>query len=202
MKGRANVRKFRVTGIGLMICTLMGCGATSEATVQQGTTPEPTAESTAAAVDDPMGFESEDDSFFEEMSTSQVSQRRSAREILGIRGPEVAWADMSHEDREMDMIGRFLPIMSEVFHEHNAERYAHLDCVSCHGEQMQERNFELPSPDLPAIPEQGTAAYNALSMALPEVMHFMEQEVTPISGTLLGMEDDFSCHSCHPTSGT
>lgn len=125
---------------------------------------------------------------------------QSARELLGITPPEQPWAEMSHGDREMDMVGRFHPIFREYFVEHDAEEFAEFGCESCHGSDMQARNFEMPSPHLPPVPAADAPEYAALRDAHPDMMRFMEEDVTPAMRTMLGIES-FSCNGCHPAPG-
>lgn len=127
--------------------------------------------------------------------------RQSARELIGINPPDRPWSEMSHEDREMDMVARFLPIMSEMFQAHDAEEFGDFGCESCHGTDMRERNFEMPGTQLPPVPLAGTPEYQALQTSEPEMMRFMEEEVTPAMQTMLGMGATFTCNGCHPTSG-
>lgn len=129
-----------------------------------------------------------------------VHGRQSARELLGINPPEQPWSTMSHQDREMDMIGRFLPIMTEIFQEHDAGQFASFGCESCHGTDMRERSFEMPSTQLPPVPVAGTPAYQQMAQANPDVTRFMEEEVTPTMQTLLGMGATFTCNGCHPSA--
>lgn len=130
------------------------------------------------------------------------TRRPSARELLGIQGPETPWHEMSHEDQEMDMIGRFLPIMGEVFREFDGAHYAGFGCETCHGPDMRERNYHMPSPHLPPVAAPGTPAYAQMAAAHPRDMRFMEEEVTPIMQTMLGMGAAFTCNGCHPTAET
>lgn len=131
-------------------------------------------------------------------SAGGETHRASARELIGIHPPEVPWSTMSHEDKEMDMVGRFLPIFSEIFREHDAEEYASFGCESCHGTDMRERNFEMPSPQLPPIPLAGTPGYAQLQQSEGEMMRFMEEQVNPPMQTMLGMGATFTCNGCHP----
>jgi len=124
--------------------------------------------------------------------------RQSARELLGINPPEQPWSEMSHADREMDMIGRFNPIFTEIFQEHSSVQYAGFSCESCHGSNMRERNFEMPSTELPPVPLPGTPAYQQMASEHPEDTRFMEEVVTPTMQTMLGMGATFTCNGCHP----
>src|SRR5262245_41130272 len=89
--------------------------------------------------------------------------RQSARALIGINPPEKPWSEMTHDEREMDMVGRFLPIMSEFFREHDAQEYASFGCETCHGTDMREREFEMPSPHLPPVPVAGSAQYREMA---------------------------------------
>jgi hypothetical protein len=105
---------------------------------------------------------------------------------------------MSYEDREMDMVGRFLPIMAEIFRENDAEHYANFGCESCHGNDMRERNFAMPSTHLSPVPLPGTPAYQRMASEHPDETRFMEEVVMPAMQTMLGMGATFTCNGCHP----
>lgn len=137
---------------------------------------------------------------FEDSPGDSTEGHQSARELLGITPPEQPWADMSHEDREMDMVGRFHPIFREYFVEHDAEEFAEFGCVDCHGPDMADTHFEMPSTHLPPIPAADSPEYAALHENHADVMRFMEEDVTPAMQTMLGMPD-FTCNGCHPTGG-
>jgi hypothetical protein len=124
----------------------------------------------------------------------------SARELIGINGPEQPWSEMAHDDREMDMVARFHPIFRELFQEHDAEEYAEFGCESCHGSDMREREFEMPSPHLPPVPMAGTDGYREMAAQHQEVVQFMEETVTPTMQTMLGMGATFTCNGCHPVA--
>lgn len=124
----------------------------------------------------------------------------SAIELIGINGPAMPWSEMSREDREMDMISRFHPIFREVFTNHDAEEFADFDCETCHGDDMQDRSFEMPNPHLPPVAAAGTPEYEHERDEHPAMMTFMEEEVTPHMQTMLGMGATFTCNGCHPLS--
>lgn len=124
--------------------------------------------------------------------------RPSARELIGITPPERPWSEMSYEEREMDMIGRFNPIFTEIFQEYDAERYAAFSCETCHGAEMRERNFAMPAPDLSPVPLPNTPAYRQMAAEFPQDTRFMEEIVTPTMQTMLGMGATFTCNGCHP----
>lgn len=136
----------------------------------------------------------EDDGWDEDAVGDEVTA--SAVETIGINPPDQPWEQMSHEEKEFDMIGRFHPVYRELFQNQDAERWAEFGCETCHGPDMQERNFEMPATHLPPIPEPGSERYNRARGVLTAMYEFMEQ-TTENMGTMLG-EDDFTCYGCHP----
>ena len=125
----------------------------------------------------------------------------SAIEALGISGPDQPWAEMSHEDREWYMVGKVLPIMKELFAEHDEERYAgSYGCETCHGENMQEVEYEMPPASSYKVPAPGSEAWTSMEGIFGDTVTFMKETVTPTMGTLLG-KDDYTCFHCHPRAG-
>lgn len=126
----------------------------------------------------------------------------SARELIGISGPEQPWSEMVRDDREMDMVARFHPIFREIFQEFEPEHFTEFGCESCHGSDMRERDFAMPSAALPPVPMAGTDAYRAMAGQHPRDVQFMEETVTPTMQTMLGMGATFTCNGCHPVAET
>ena len=131
-------------------------------------------------------------------TSSEGTPRASAIEAIGISGPEVPWAEMSADDREMYMVGKVLPIMHELFARHDPERFGTYGCESCHGAEMRELAFRMPPSSSFAVPAEGTPAWAGMERTFSEMVRFMRDEVTPTMGTLLGA-DGFTCHGCHPS---
>ncbi|MFW5921607.1 MAG: multiheme c-type cytochrome [Polyangiales bacterium] len=129
------------------------------------------------------------------------SGKPSAIETLGISGPEdKSWEEMSADEREWYMVGKVLPIMKEIFARFEAEEesFEDVQCETCHGQDMREVEFAMPSAELPVVPHVGTPEYTQMREEHGPMVKFMEQEVTPTMGKLLGM-DGYSCEGCHPT---
>jgi hypothetical protein len=124
----------------------------------------------------------------------------SARELLGVNPPPTPWDSMSHADQEMYMVGYVLPIHAEMFREHDATRYARMECATCHGDDGAERGYEMPSRSLPPLPAEGTPAWNAAQQRNPRGWAFMTDHVLPTIRTQLG-ENDMTCFGCHPHAG-
>ncbi len=107
---------------------------------------------------------------------------------------------MDENQREFLMVGVILPITDEMITEYEASRGARFGCVNCHGSDMRERHFAMPSNQRMPIPPTGTPAYESIRDTYPDIVEFMEEEFTRDVGTLLGAEN-FTCNSCHPTVG-
>lgn len=130
-----------------------------------------------------------------------VQHRGSAIEALGITPPERPWAEMNHQDREMYMVGKVLPIMNELFQRQNPTRYpgAGITCETCHGPDGEAHGFVMPSGHLMPLPPYGSPASNALAQSMPDSIRFMRETVTPTMGTLLGI-DGYRCSHCHTST--
>lgn len=169
--------------------TLSGCA---------GSGPEPAEPDTEATPDDGEAGDGlgGDDWDEDPPETAGTEYTGSAIEQLGISGPETPWADMSAEDREFYMIGKVLPIMHEIFARHDAEEYDGFTCDSCHGANMREVNYAMPTATIYRLPEPGSSGWRAMEATQGEAVRFMSEEVTPTMGTLLGIED-YTCFHCH-----
>ena len=133
-------------------------------------------------------------------TTAGSSGKMSAIEAFGLTPPDSPWAEMSFANREFYMIGKVNPVMKEIFERYDLEEYEEFDCVDCHGEEMRELKFKMPAPSMYVVPPEGTPGHRGMLATFPETVKFMQEKVTPAMGKLLGIED-FSCASCHPTSG-
>ncbi len=91
------------------------------------------------------------------------------------------------------------PRMQEVLKEFDAEKFADVDCTTCHGESVFVNDFSMPSDDLPKlgpIPE--------VAEEYPRWTEFMKSRVVPEMATLLGekpydpqTKTGFGCGECH-----
>lgn len=129
----------------------------------------------------------------------------SAIELLGINPPPTPFDEMSREDQEYYMVAFVLPIAAEQFRGYDAERYAAMECATCHGDDAEEHDYAMPSRYLPRLPAMGTPEWTAMT-ARPAYT-FMNETVTPTVRTQLGEPaydpatgTGFGCYSCHPHS--
>lgn len=117
--------------------------------------------------------------------------------------PEIAWADKDFAQRKEFMGIYVFPKMRDAFKAHDGDRFGKFKCQTCHGDDMKEVEFKMPSDSLMPLP-----AEEPIAMARDfdeEVTKFMVDEVMPQMGELLGESVDattgkgeFGCHACHP----
>jgi len=143
----------------------------------------------------------ESDEMGEMVDEPVVEHRGSAIDTMGITPPDRPWAEMSHEDRELYMVGKVLPVMNEIFRRKWPERYPAegISCATCHGEHAEETGFRMPSGHLIPIPRSGTPAATAFARRMADSIEFMEETIEPAMGTLLGM-DEYRCSGCHTST--
>lgn len=119
--------------------------------------------------------------------------------------PEVAWADMSKEQRGRYMKKVVLPEMKQLFVGFDAGFAETFTCKTCHGEDPQGRGFEMPSPHLEVLPSE-PAAFQKFADDHPEWIEFMSTKVRPRMASLLGLPEydpqnpqpgAFGCTNCH-----
>jgi hypothetical protein len=113
----------------------------------------------------------------------------------------VGWEGMNREQRMQYMQETVLPNAKALFVEVAPEKYADFNCKTCHGDNAQEVDFQMPN-QLPPLPTTDTI--NAAMAANEPVATFMLEKVTPGMAQMLGREmvsesnpDGFSCFGCH-----
>ena len=142
------------------------------------------------------------DDWGDDEEVPEVESNHGAIEALGITPPEEKpWEEMNAEEREWYMIGKVLPIMKEVFGEHDAERWAPstYGCATCHGEDGEENGYHMPLQSSYPVPPAGTPQYENMERIFGDMVTFMEDRVTPVMGTLVGNEE-YTCFHCHPST--
>lgn len=117
--------------------------------------------------------------------------------------PNVKWADKSFDQRKEWMGIEVLPKMKALFKEHDEAQFKGFNCKTCHGDDLKERNYEMPTDSIYPLPKDDpiTAA-----MEYDEaVTKFMMERVVPETAALLDMEpynpetgQGFGCFGCHP----
>jgi hypothetical protein len=114
--------------------------------------------------------------------------------------PSVAWAQKSREQR-MEFMGlTFHPRMKELFQAYDGAAYGKFRCQSCHGDDMEARNFAMPATlrPLPAVD-----AAQAGNVRDARATKFMVEAVLPATVSLLASDRADSarltCATCHAT---
>ena len=126
--------------------------------------------------------------------------------------PEVAWKDMSFNQKKAHMKKAVTPTMKPIFQAFDAKTFKRFSCESCHGKDGAERKFKMPSNDIHPLPNT-PAAFEAKLKAeptWPKWTEFMSQKVEPAMGKLLDVpvfdpkqpvQGAFSCGACHKLEG-
>lgn len=117
--------------------------------------------------------------------------------------PGVPWAEKTFEQRQEWMGVVFYPAMKSLFQTHDAIAFKTFKCQTCHGDDMKERKFEMPSDSIfPLDPERPVESAMEYDEAITK---FMIEVVVPESAKLLDTQpynpetgEGFGCFDCHP----
>jgi hypothetical protein len=122
-----------------------------------------------------------------------------------IPSPPRPWDELSHEEKGRWMAHEVLPRMSVLFEEYDAQRFADVDCTTCHGDDAAARSFAMPNPGIVALYPTGSVGQQQTVRDYPEGVRFMYNRVVPTMRTLLGEAEfdaatgqGFTCYACHP----
>lgn len=118
--------------------------------------------------------------------------------------PGVKWADKAFQQRQEFMGITFLKAQKKTFKSYDEAQFSGFKCQTCHGDDMKDTNFAMPSDSL--FPLNGKDPVGAAMEYDKEITTFMLEQVLPESAKLLDMEPynpetgkGFSCFACHPT---
>ena len=122
---------------------------------------------------------------------------------------DMAFKDMSSDQRMAFMKLTVLPTMKKTFQDFDAQKFAGMNCKTCHGKGAEDGSFEMPNPDLPRLPKPESFAAFASDPKHAPWVKFMIEKVEPDTAKLLEMTPfdpktntgDFSCHACHMSEG-
>ena len=122
--------------------------------------------------------------------------------------PEVAWKEMTFEQKKAYMKAAVTPTMKPIFQAFDGKKFKTFNCVSCHGADGADRKFKMPSNDIHPLPNtpEAFAAKMKSEPTWPKWTEFMAQKVEPAMGKLLDIpvfnpqkpvEGAFGCNRCH-----
>lgn len=117
------------------------------------------------------------------------------------------WAEMSHDEKAEHMNQVVVPAFRELLGSYDADRFAKVNCGTCHGPNARDKGFEMPNPDLPPLtmPSGEGEPFAEEKEKHPEITQFMMTQVTPKMVELLpGVKgydpatgEGFGCFGCH-----
>lgn len=190
----------------LLACTLgafalvAACGGGGEATPPPAA-PTPSATEAASAAPTAAPTES---------GAPAASAAPSASAAPVTAGPPAApgpgdWDKWSHDQKLAYMKAAVMPKMKDLFATFNADRYANMNCKTCHGAGAADGSFKMPNPDLPKLPATPAGFQKiAKDPVKGKVMAFMKDQVLPTMAGLVGEQPydpktkaGFGCMECH-----
>ena len=127
--------------------------------------------------------------------------------------PQVAWKDMTFEQKKAYMKDAVTPTMKPIFKAFDAKKFKTVNCATCHGADGADRKFKMPSNDIHPLPntKEGFEAKLKTEPTWPKWTEFMAQKVEPAMGKLLDLpvfdpkkpvEGAFGCNRCHKLEAT
>jgi hypothetical protein len=119
--------------------------------------------------------------------------------------PQVAWKDMTKQQKGKYMKMVVVPTMAPLFTAFNPKEFAKVECWTCHGEDAQDREFKMPNPKLAVLPST-PEGFKKVAKEKPDWVKFMSGTVKPQMAKLLGLPEfdpkhpkkpGFGCSNCH-----
>jgi hypothetical protein len=121
--------------------------------------------------------------------------------VDGAEEDGVVFKDLAFGERKAFMEDVVMPEMKPLF----VERHPAFSCVSCHGENMTEVNFEMPNTLDPLNPN--AMPFDSEDEEKRMAARFMKETVVPTMAGLLKEEpfnpetkSGFGCFDCHATA--
>lgn len=104
--------------------------------------------------------------------------------------------DLDHQIAFMKTV--VVPAMKPVFQKHDPQKFADFGCVTCHGEDANLGDFEMPNTKLPKLDFSDLSRYDSREL------DWMQHQVKPTMARLLDMQEadtaaqGLACFTCHP----
>ena len=121
---------------------------------------------------------------------------------IGPDGKQLTWAEMSGEQRKLQMRNEVLPRAATIFRSWRPERFAKVDCNLCHGLGADTGNFRMPTSHLPRL--SGEVLLGPEFEKYPDTTRLKLDRLVPEIAAALGLKSfsiitrtGFGCYSCH-----
>jgi len=136
----------------------------------------------------------------------------STAEAKVVGPPQVAWKDMTYDQKRAYMKAAVVPTMKPIFQAFNPKMFSKFTCDTCHGKDGADRKFKMPSNDIKPLPGTPEAFQAKLKTEpdWPKWADFMAHKVEPTMGKLLDVQlfdpkkpvkGAFGCANCHKIEG-
>lgn len=120
----------------------------------------------------------------------------------GPQGRPMTWPEMNFVQRQAHMRQEVLPRAAELFGEWRPQRFANVNCGLCHALEGENRNFNMPTSDLPRL--SGALLLGPELQKHPETTRLKLNRLVPMMSEALGLKPfsvitrrGFGCYSCH-----
>jgi hypothetical protein len=113
--------------------------------------------------------------------------------------PNIPWAKKNRDERMAYMGAHVYPAMKKLFQEFDPALYSDFSCQTCHGTDMEARDYAMPG-DLYELPGDDPIA-DAMDYD-EDIANFMKGKVAPTMSHLLSQNVSVAtaCFTCHPKS--
>ena len=123
-----------------------------------------------------------------------------AKSALNVPDSSINWDKMDHAARMALMKKVVMPTMRAEFQKFNQDKFATMNCKTCHGAGAMDDSFKMPNPQIWKLPN----SREGWAKADTNFMKFMRFTVKPKMASLLGLQewdkdhqDGFGCGNCH-----
>lgn len=130
--------------------------------------------------------------------TPKPDPKTTAQPVL----PDVPFADLDLEQRAEFMKQKVLPAMGPLFREHDPTRYSDFGCKTCHGDDADTGDFDMPNESLPVLD------FADMKKFKPADIEWMKTKIKPAMAKILGEAEHtaenpsgFGCLNCHTAAG-
>jgi hypothetical protein len=101
--------------------------------------------------------------------------------------PEVSFAELDPEQRIELMKTHVVPAMTPLFQRHEPQKFAVVDCKTCHAET----SWKMPNAELPHLDLADLGEFDSRDV------DWMKNEIIPAMRRVL-RDPDVKCGRCHP----